>query len=117
MTPNEINEAIMMSLGYIKETHKRVPDSVLDRRYQPHEGAILWMNKEGAYLKSKPNYYADLNDCTEFERSFSSEDANHYVDNIGDIIGNGCIALAFDLITATARQRCEAYLKVKRLLK
>jgi hypothetical protein len=71
------------------------------------------------YEASCPNYTADLNACHEFEKFITEDtaDLNEYAINLTKIAapsvcyGEYSCTEAFALLHATARQRCEAYLR------
>lgn len=70
-----------------------------------------------------PDYPADLNACAEFEATLTEMEQTHYTAHLiaqcGDVAResrNLKFVRLFYQITATARQRCLAYLKTKGLI-
>lgn len=70
-----------------------------------------------------PNYPEDLNACAEFETTLTDEEQTHYTAQLiaqcGEVAResrNLKFVRLFYQITATARQRCLAYLKTKGLI-
>jgi hypothetical protein len=122
MTPEEINEAIALSLGY---THERVQLKMEVDKWKAADGRVHYF--------ALPDYYRSLDACREFESMFpvfsGSEMADYwrsgrgaYVELLYDIASGekfdpDCGALYEYLVYATAPQRCEAYLKLKGLWK
>ena len=72
------------------------------------------MNRLDRQALHVPNYPEDLNACAEFEATLTDEEWKDYGVPLGsrDISWEG----AKKLLSATARQRCIAYLKVKGIL-
>jgi hypothetical protein len=125
MTPREINRAIAESMGWmfhpsIANTW-RTPEQVRTNIRLLRTADGPWSHPtEGR----PPNYYGDLNACAEFEARITGDSKEYYAENIavavwGSAIGNTMSYLgaslsylgASQLITATAPQRCEAYLR------
>jgi hypothetical protein len=109
MTPQQINEAIAKSLGWTD-----VKDGFgIETRYKgtPSETRVT---------VPIHRYTSDLNACADMERGIDGED---YLRELEDIINRdhplrrGLGVTMFLLTTATALQRCEAYLRVKGLWK
>jgi hypothetical protein len=85
-------------------------------------GVVLWYCSEdhgGAKTYDRlPNYTADLNACHEFEETLDYGQAELYDDELCDICAETNELLdnpkpwRFAVTTATARQRCEAFLRV-----
>ncbi len=96
MKPEEINKAIFRSLGW-----SIVEDS-------PYKGCS-W-NKGAAYTSKPPNYAESLDACAEFERTLTPRELAEYSYGLMDITRT-----TYEAITATAAQRCEAYLRMKGL--
>lgn len=105
MTNEEINIAIAESLGLIRH-----PNSDWKRH-----GVQIWFEKDGETRCKLPNYAADLNACHEFEKALDEMLAVH-IRGVGvctkaeiyyDMLGGLCD----QPVRATARQRCEAYLR------
>ncbi len=113
MTDEQINIAIAESLGEI------------DPRYTTTGGFIASYVINGVTVgfHGLPNYTADLNACHEFESEiiYSNDRLpKKYTQQIKSAIcreaGVKKAQMDFDLcITATARQRCEAYLRTLNL--
>jgi hypothetical protein len=116
MTPTEINEAIARSLGWTEWL------------VELGDGKIIktgMCDESGDWQQHAPNYYANLNNCAEFEASLTTlSGKNAYINKLQDILDSiaedklrDIIVVDFDFCTATAAQRCEAYLRLKRLWK
>lgn len=80
--------------------------------YKGPEPDNRWMSPCGRYraLEEIPNYPKSLDACAEFEGS-NWQNHKAYIRNLIDICQT-----PEDAITATARQRCLAYLKTKGLI-
>lgn len=79
-----------------------------------HTAKILdWIHTESectGYFP--PNYPEDLNACADFEKTISPDQQNQYIMELGKV----CCVRGFNIVTATARQRCLAFLKTKGIL-
>ena len=124
VTPEEINKAIAEACGWklIKG------DFVSWGKVAEREGGktTAWRNPQGICyepcLQHIPNYHGDLNACHEMERTLTDQSAQvSYCDTLFRVIHKtrvvGTGVGEFDKITATAPQRCEAFLRVKGLWK
>jgi hypothetical protein len=85
VTDEQINIAIAESLGWKLLANNR------------------WTRPCGFYA-DLPNYTADLNACHELEKTLNTDDARSYYRILE-------LQLGWESASATARQRCEAYLK------
>lgn len=99
MTPEEINIAIAESLGVMKWSYA-LPKKV------PHCDML--------------DYHSSLDACAEFEATITTPFemscyASLVFEQLSEVDQSG--ELDFCMITATAPQRCEAYLRLKRLWK
>lgn len=92
MTDEQINERIALLCGW-KHHHMRPSET---ERHQ----------KKWRYLSDLPNYAADLNACHEFEKTLDHINEWFYYEKALAEITDGYI------FHATARQRCEAFLRV-----
>lgn len=107
MTDEEIRIKVAESLGWT------VNPEVRDLGTHPQ------MERGHHFL---PNYPLDLNACAEFEKLLTYEEADEYDDHLGDIckrdndLTDNPTPWRFAVTTATARQRCLAYLKTKGVL-
>lgn len=121
MTPEQINIAIAESIGWKRGTAWSDPPE-----WYLHGTANGCFSLDGrAGTKLLPDYFADLNRCADFERTLDFagfQGRQDYEKWIRLIVArdNGLnydadCAGDFGLITATAIQRCEAYLRVKGL--
>ena len=108
MTDEQINIAIAESLGYMDiyrcgQSGKRTEQGMLNGKLlagtldQPSAN----YGREYVFIK---RYTADLNACHEFEKTLNTDDAHMYYWRLKQEIG-------WEYASATARQRCEAYLK------
>lgn len=79
-----------------------------------------WHNNDRypSYLMPVPNYPADLNACAEFEKSLTEEEHLRYRVRLWNVVITEGDETTWDrqFISATARQRCLAYLKTKELI-
>lgn len=121
-----------------EEIRIKVAEACGWKPYKPitHDGWPLLMtppgkpNKEG-WLEPIHNYPADLNACASFESTLTDEEkpcyvkwlnASHptsdifYPDQSERGFNNNLAREVFGLVSATASQRCLAYLKTKGLL-
>ena len=89
MKNEEINIAIAESLGW-----------------KTIEG--IWVGPKNWKGEEVPKYAESLDACAEFERTLELRDLADYSYKLMDITNT-----TYEAITATARQRCEAYLRVK----
>jgi len=102
VTPSEINRAIAESVGW-----------------KPTTDSGWCVDPDGQPIITPPNYHGDLNACAEFEKTITGDSRECYAENIavavwGSAIGNTMSYMgASQLITATARSRCEAYLRTR----
>ena len=105
MTNEQINIAIAESLGEI------------DPRYTTTGGFIASYVINGVTVgfHGLPNYTADLNACHEFEKTLDDDLDLDYSGNLESVTGTRWGANnSYDMSkyrSATARQRCEAYLR------
>lgn len=103
MTNQEINERIAKVLGWKRREHCK------GYYRDDYEG----------YLLELPNYAGSLDACREFEGTIGRLALEYYAENLavavwGSAVGNTLSYLgASQLITATALQRCEAFLRMK----
>ena len=110
MTPQEINERIGALLGYTKQT------GPIDGIHQFCETQWMLGKRPIVWL---PNYAESLDACREFEGTIGRLSLEYYAENLavavwGSAVGNTLSYLgASQLITATPRQRCEAFLRMK----
>lgn len=112
MTTEQINVAIAESMGWVK-LDKRVPSVV------PNGGYYEYQNGD-VFRHQLPNYCSDLNACADFERTLTpDESADYYCTHLPDVVGADTDDWMHKqlpkLASATALQRCEAYLRVKEL--
>lgn len=63
------------------------------------------------HKKHLPNYTADLNACHEFEKAMTDEDHACFRKQLGEVVGD-VPYFCRKFTSATARQRCEAFLRV-----
>lgn len=107
MTNEQINIAIAESLGEI------------DPRYTTTGGFIASYVINGVTVgfHGLPNYTSDLNACHEFENTvmLNSHTRLNYLSWLG--WENDYASTVFACVNATARQRCEAYLRTLNLWK
>lgn len=77
-------------------------------------------NQDGPLLKKVPNYAADLNACCEFAAWLDTEQQIQFAEELQFIVlenpsrawWNPTAIELFQIADATARQRCEAFLRV-----
>jgi hypothetical protein len=116
MNDREINEAIAKSLGWTRA----------DESY-PYEGSIckciVWRDEKGTPLPlgddAVHNYANSLDACAEFERTIKDEDFVAYSDELCLMAkySEGAVESWRRVVSATPRQRCEAFLRMKGLWK
>lgn len=119
MTDEEIRIKVAESLGakwHSVLTTPKIERLVLAFRQWTDLGANRWDLPDGRVLSHDvPNYPEDLNACAEFEAALTDEERRSYFFHLfgtqrledGDL---------WKAVSATARQRCQAYLKTKGLL-
>jgi hypothetical protein len=113
MTDEQINIAIAESLGWTN-CRLAIKGAGGGTRYPTAHG----MPPNRKYESSCPNYTADLNACHELEKTLDDKQLARYAQQI---IGSARRKMNIPdheshypvpfIISATARQRCEAYLK------
>lgn len=100
MTNEEIRIKVAEAMGWevISDTLCNVkPDKNGDPEIEP--------------IAPLPNYPEDLNACAEFEKMMTDEEHNRYRAHLYGMTFN-----PRECFSATARQRCLAYLKTKRII-
>lgn len=101
MTDKQINAAIAESLGWNRREW-------IDKKGRSCSG---WRTPSGKELGGHPpNYTSDLNACHEFEKKLSLRDRADYTSWLYESSLNLGTA-TWESAHATARQRCEAYLR------
>jgi hypothetical protein len=110
MTDEQINIAIAESLGWTN-CRLAIKGAGGGTRYPTAHG--IPPNRK--YEASCPNYTSDLNACHEFEKTLDDDLDLDYSENLESVTGTRWGANnSYDMSkyrSATARQRCEAYLK------
>lgn len=109
MTDEQINIAFAESLGWTN-CRLAIKGAGGGTRYPTAHG----MPPNRKYESSCPNYTSDLNACHEFEKSLNDGDYNKYYRHLSTASlrdFENSTHFSADPISATARQRCEAYLK------
>lgn len=94
MKPEEINKAIALLRGW-KFKWKSCPN---------------WLSPSGERCVWHPDYYSSLDACAEFERTLTPLHLVEYSYILMELTRT-----TYEAITATAPQRCEAYLRMKGL--
>lgn len=123
MTDEQINIAIAESLGWKVRWQNQGGAPTLENKPAGHCWAV-WTNPNGWGLDSNydpifpPNYTSDLNACHELEKMLDDKQLARYAQQI---IGSARRKMNIPdheshypvpfIISATARQRCEAYLR------
>lgn len=67
------------------------------------------------YHTGLPNYPADLNACASFEATLTDEEHREFRNQLGEVVGDVAL-FCRKMISATAHQRCLAYLKTKGII-
>jgi len=88
MTPEQQNIAIAEVMGWTRH-------------------GCYWLKPGSRNTRRLPAYHSDLNACAEFEATLTGNEWDKYCDHFGGSL-RGCAS-------ATAPQRCEAFLRVKGL--
>lgn len=112
MTPDEMRVRILTLMGwgfshYIGET---------PLGFEPGEA-------NPSMTQDLPNYPASLDACAEFEATLTDKDRTAYQNTLAMLCGGlreddgGQFVNHRDAISATAPQRCEAFLRVKGVIK
>ncbi len=112
MTDQEINTAIAESFGWTKKP-LWFPDGMGGSPLRKH---LVWHYKGTRKDKRPPNYIKSLNACAEFEKTLGIKECHQYNEILCGIVvkphlfSKEVLAPCF-CWHATARQRCEAFLK------
>ena len=121
MINQEINIAIAEACGMLKRPAGQIVEY---RRPEPQSSGVFERVRfpDGSvrpcYVSDLPNYCNDLNAMNEAEKVLQIQQTPHYVAHLQSICGSaGANAVGWPYITATARQRAEAFLRVKGLWK
>lgn len=104
MMDQEINEAIAVSLGWVQFREEEYPHRTLWR--EGEVGSRVW---DGPY-----DYCEDLNAMHEAEVSLSEAEYRAFFYQLHKLRNDDCLPIC-KCISAPARQRAEAYLRVKGL--
>jgi hypothetical protein len=131
MTDNEIRIAVAEAIGWTDIHEETIEYANVESR-----SIDLWTVLAGITYEGKRrairNYPTDLNACAEFEETLSPDDQVKYVEALEQIIRDAENLLCSDPIgtkwpfnhfgrfafaTASARQRCTAFLRTKGLWK
>lgn len=104
MTPQEINIAIAQACGWNWESKTTLVHPKGDGN-----GYVVFNDKgEIDSFYKLPQYHTSLDACAEFEATLTSEEREDYCACLWTVTAH-----EFATITATAPQRCEAFLRVK----
>lgn len=121
MTDDEIRIAVAECCGWIPELRRaEIPEADF-----VHEETFWRKGDQVSRSPWLPNYPADLNACAEMEKTINEEQQRfeywRQLHNVTKPEGYeprpGCDAHTWGFITATARQRAEAFLRMKLLWK
>ena len=122
MTDEQINIAIAESLGWKVRWQNQGGAPALENKPAGHCWAV-WTNPNGWGLDSNydpifpPNYTSDLNACHECVKTLTDAQRTTYREHLSKIWTRdynsrcGLFPRHDDSVNATARQRCEAYLR------
>ena len=102
MDVNQINFVIAEACGWIKFWQP-------DNTWYDTTGHWEWHRGE-ANIRRVPNYYRDLNACADMEKCLKQQERGEYMDRISEISGLSG-DMGWGCQTATATERCEAFLK------
>lgn len=124
MTPDQINKSIAELLGWTDVNFYE--DNAGPGYWNGYPPSKLGVNKNGewvvvkeSYHKHLPNYFGDLNACVEFEDSLTEKEKHYYESILIRVLGQRVpgddrVELSdFDLLSAKAPKRCEAFLRLK----
>jgi len=106
MTPERMNITIAESLGWEWKPETLKPTGHCWHRPDGHwaERTLFYeVRRKEDHCDQLPDCYSDLNACAEFEATLTEERFGEYRHQLIDMLGTRWG-------TATARQRCEAYL-------
>ena len=92
MTNEQINERIALLCGW-------------ERSFD------MWSPEEGVYTFDPPVYTESLDACREFELFTTNTELNAYCDALIDVLK--CDLDSYYPIVSSARDRCEAFLRMK----
>jgi hypothetical protein len=116
MTPEEINIAIAEACGWTEIEVTAPSRGSLAPRFK---GMMPGHKRsEDDLPRLLPNYYGDLNACHDMEEVLTEEELREFRYQLAGIVSNwnGDIREAvYKSIHATAPQRCESFLKAKKL--
>lgn len=134
MTDDEIRIAIGEDQGWVLKWQNEGGAPLLDAKPKGHSWEVWvppqsdkrsWRRMFQQENVFPPDYPNNLNACSEFERTLTYDEETRYVVHLFRICGWNinhaddrlCVGNARKPVSATARQRCEAYLKTKGLWK
>lgn len=125
LTDDEIRIKVAEACGWYPVAYSQSPDHATAYKWKHPDG------REGWGFSAAPNYPQDLNACAEFEQTLKGFQADLYADILTSLVEASLINGkrpenvgsphlswhgVFQIATATARQRCLAYLKTKGIL-
>jgi hypothetical protein len=121
LTDEEIRIKVAEAMGWTNITAFHFEDVVTGKPKILHKGDCPALEIEDQWL---PNYPESLDACAEFEKTLTDEEQQEYFYQLNEEVGlvsprSPAWLLewsVFKLVTATARQRCLAYLKTKGLI-
>lgn len=118
MTDNEIRIAIAEKCGYKHEwLHgRKVPSQDFNL---PDGDSLVWKTPDGGYFGDEsglPDYPNDLNAMHEAEKTLNPNEQNEYYEHsLREVTGYGLMSIRHQntrkIVSADARQRCEALLR------
>lgn len=93
------------------------PDDDFNRDVELHKTHGYCGFPTTPHREDLPNYPGDLNACREMEESLTDDEYLEFALELARIRNNVCSPLACRCYSAKAPERCQAFLKVKGLLK
>lgn len=113
LTDEEIWIKVAEACGWVKQHH-----TVSGRSVWRKNGEFATGGWADHWFQELPNYPADLNACAEFEKTLTDEEHLRYRVRLWNVVITEGDETTWDrqFISATARQRCLAFLKTKGII-
>jgi len=80
-------------------------------------GWLKWKHPSGTIMDSPPKFHADLNACAEFEAAMDRPTLEKYAAVLCEMFHDGFDPDIESVITASAQDRCKAFVKLKEATK
>ena len=112
LTDEEIRIKAAEAMGWKWNTSTDIGGKAFPECWIHDDHGFAW------HIVDLPNYPADLNACAEFEKSLTEEEHLRYRVRLWNVVITEGDETTWDrqFISATARQRCIAFLKTKGII-